>query len=136
MHFYWFRDRCKQKHFLVYWDPGKYNMGDYHTNFHYLSHHKKQRPLHVHTETSPQYIPYDTSTLQQGCVKQFHVVNRINMFRGKMCYHNPELDEYNNQERPNISGGKVLAICVAILGAHPNTIYSINNILRMSVNTN
>ena len=32
MRFYWVRDRCKQKHFLIYWAPVKYNMGDYHTN--------------------------------------------------------------------------------------------------------
>ena len=71
MRFYCVRDRCKQKHFLSYWAPGKYNMGDYYTKFHSPFHHKKQRQLHVHNETSPQYIPYDTSTLQQGCVKLF-----------------------------------------------------------------
>ena len=32
--FYWVRNRCKQKNFLIYWSPGKYNMGDYHTKFH------------------------------------------------------------------------------------------------------
>ena len=47
------------------------------------------------------------------------------MFRG---------ERYNNQERPNISHGKVLATEVDILGALPNTIRSINEILRMSVN--
>ena len=47
------------------------------------------------------------------------------MFQGK---------GYNNQERPNISHIKVLATCVAILDAHPNTIRSINEMLRMSVN--
>ena len=57
-------------------------------------------------------------------VKQFPAVNRINMFRGKV---------YNNQERPNISHGKVLVTCVAILGAQPNIIRSINDMLRMSV---
>ena len=41
---------------------------------------------------------------------------------------------YNNQERPNISHGKALETCVAILGVHPNTIRSINKMLRMSVN--
>ena len=40
---------------------------------------------------------------------------------------------YNNQERPNISHGKVRATCVAILGAHPNTIRLINEMLRMPV---
>ena len=47
------------------------------------------------------------------------------MFRGKM---------YNNQERPNISHGKVLATCIAILGVQPNTIQLINEMLRVSVN--
>ena len=103
--FYWVRDRCKQKHLLIYWAPVKYNMVDYHTKFHSPSHHKK-KPLHVHTETSPQYIPCDTSPLQKGCVKQFTTMNRVNMFQG---------ERYNNQERPNISHGKLLATCVAIL---------------------
>ena len=58
-------------------------------------------------------------------VKQFTTVNRVNMFRGK---------RYNNQERPNILHGKVLAKCVAILGAHPKTICLINKMLRMPVN--
>ena len=87
MRFYWVRDRCKKKHFLIYWAPGKYNMCDYHTKFHYTLYHKKQLPLHVHTETSPQYIPCYTSTLQQGCVKQFSAVNRIDMFQGKGYYN-------------------------------------------------
>ena len=43
-------------------------------------------------------------------------------------------ESYNNQERPNISHGKVLAMCVAILGAQPNTIRLINEILRVPVN--
>ena len=100
-------------------------MGDYHTKFHPPSHHKKQRPLHVHTGTSPQYIPCDTITLQQECVKHFPTVNRVNLFRG---------ERYNNQERPNISHGKVLATCVAILGAQPNAIRLINEMLCMPVN--
>ena len=47
------------------------------------------------------------------------------MFRGKV---------YNNQERPNISHGKVLATCVAILGAQPNTIRLITDMLLMPAN--
>ena len=49
------------------------------------------------------------------------------MFRGK---------RYNNQERPNTSRGKVLETCIAILGAQPYTVRSINEILRMYVNRN
>ena len=59
------------------------------------------------------------------CVKQFPTVNRVNMFRG---------GRYNNQERPNILQGKVLAMCVAILGVQPNTILLINEMLRVPVN--
>ena len=83
MRFNWVRGRCKQTHFRIYWAPGKYNMGDYHTNFHPPLHHKKKQTLHMHTEKSHQYIPWDTSTLQKGCAKQFIVVNIINMFRRK-----------------------------------------------------
>ena len=79
----------------------------------------------MHTEKSPQYIPCDTSTLQKGCVKPFPTVNRVNMFRG---------ERYNNQERPNTSRRKVLETCIAILGAQPYTVRSINEILRKSVN--
>ena len=57
MHFCWVRYICKQKHFLIYWVPVKYNMGDYHTKLHPPLHQKKQQTLHVHTEISPQYIP-------------------------------------------------------------------------------
>ena len=79
----------------------------------------------MNTETSPQYIPCDTSALQQGCVKTFPTANQVNMFWG---------ERYNNQERPNISHGKVLASCVAILCAQPNTIQLINEMLRVPVN--
>ena len=58
-------------------------------------------------------------------VKQFPTVNKVNIFGG---------GSYNNQKRPNILHGKVLATCVAILGAHPNTIRLINEMLRVPVN--
>ena len=43
-------------------------------------------------------------------------------------------ERYNNQERPNISHGKVLEMCVAILGAQPNTTRLINEMLSVPVN--
>ena len=58
-------------------------------------------------------------------VKKFPTVNRVNMFWG---------ERYNNQERPNISQGKVLTTCIAILGAQLNTIQLINDMLRVPVN--
>ena len=66
-------------------------------------------------------------SVYQVCVKQLTVVNIINMFQGK---------SYNNQERPNLSRGKLLATCVAILGAQTYTVRSIYEILHMSVNIN
>ena len=42
--------------------------------------------------------------------------------------------KYNNQERPNILHGKLLVSCVAILGAQPNTIRLIDEMLRVPVN--
>ena len=47
------------------------------------------------------------------------------MFRGK---------GYNKQEGPNISNGKLLATCLAILGAHPKSIRLINEMLHVPVN--
>ena len=41
---------------------------------------------------------------------------------------------YNNQERPKVWHNKILKMCVSILGAQPNTIRSINQMLCMSVN--
>ena len=47
------------------------------------------------------------------------------MFRG---------ERYNNQERLNISHGKLLATCVAILGTQPKTIQLLNEMLRVPIN--
>ena len=41
---------------------------------------------------------------------------------------------YNNQERRKVWHNKILKMCVSILGAQPNTIRSINEMLCMSVN--
>ena len=43
-------------------------------------------------------------------------------------------ERYNSHERTNILHDKVLVTCLAILGAQPNTIFLINEILRMPVN--
>ena len=63
--------------------------------------------------------------LEVYTVKQFPTANRVSMFRG---------ERYNNQERPNISHGKVLETCVAILGAHLNTTRLINDMIGVPVN--
>ena len=43
-------------------------------------------------------------------------------------------ERYNNLERPNISHGKILGTCVAILGVQTNTIRLINEMLCVTVN--
>ena len=43
-------------------------------------------------------------------------------------------ETYNIQERPNIFHGKVLTTCIAILGAKPNNINSIIEMLHISIN--
>ena len=48
MHFYWIRDRTSQGQFLVYWQPGITNLGDYHTNHHSPSHHQLMQPTYLH----------------------------------------------------------------------------------------
>ena len=68
---------------------------------------------------------YNENFLIEYFLKQFPSVNIINMFRG---------GRFINQKHPNISHGKVLETRVATLGAQPNTIRSINKMLRMSVN--
>ena len=43
-------------------------------------------------------------------------------------------ESYNNQERPNMSHSKVLAMYIAILCAQPNTIQLINEMVCVPVN--
>ena len=38
MRFYWIRDRTSHGQFLIYWQPGITNLGDYHTKHHSLAH--------------------------------------------------------------------------------------------------
>ena len=40
MRFYWIQDRCYQGQLQLFCIPGTTNLGDYHTNHHYSSHHQ------------------------------------------------------------------------------------------------
>ena len=40
MRFNWIRDRTRHCHFLIYWQPGITNLGDYHTKHHSPAHHQ------------------------------------------------------------------------------------------------
>ena len=48
MRFYWIKDRVSQKHFLVYWEAGLTNKGDYYTKHFPASHHTQVRSQYVH----------------------------------------------------------------------------------------
>jgi hypothetical protein len=74
MRFYWVQDRVRQKQLNVYWAPGATNMGDYHTKHHSPAHHIQMRPLHVHTDKSPRYVPQtlvprQVTGTRRGCVE-------------------------------------------------------------------
>ena len=43
MRFYWVRDRINQRQFIVYWQPGVENKGDYNTKHHPATYHKSER---------------------------------------------------------------------------------------------
>ena len=48
MRFYWVKDCVSQKHFLVYWESGLTNKGDYYTKHLPTSHHVQVLPQYVH----------------------------------------------------------------------------------------
>jgi hypothetical protein len=48
MRFHWIRDRIRQEHFKVEWQPGSTNLADYFTKAHSCKHHLAVRHLYVH----------------------------------------------------------------------------------------
>jgi hypothetical protein len=56
MRYHWLTDRVRQKQFDVYWQPGRENLGDYHTKHHSAQHHKDMRNLIVYEENSLQVL--------------------------------------------------------------------------------
>lgn len=65
MRFYWMNDRAKQGHFDVYWAAGKTNRGDYFTKHHPPAHHKRVRPMYLHTGQAN----FGSAELLRGCVE-------------------------------------------------------------------
>lgn len=47
MRFHWIRDRVKQKHFEVTWEPGSTNLADFFTKAHSAKHHNEVRSFYV-----------------------------------------------------------------------------------------
>ena len=58
---WWLKDQIELKNFNLKWESGKINKADYYTKTHPPPHHKRLRPIYLHTNESP-------STLQ-GCNK-------------------------------------------------------------------
>jgi hypothetical protein len=56
MRYHWLTDRVHQKQFKVYWQPGRENLGDYHTKHHSAQHHKDMRHLILHEANSLQVL--------------------------------------------------------------------------------
>ena len=48
MRFHWVKDRVSQKHFLVYWESGRTNRGDYFTKHFPPRHHMESRSTYLH----------------------------------------------------------------------------------------
>ena len=70
MRFYWLRDRTVQKHFHIYWEPGKHNLADLPPKHHAGSHHRRVRLIYIYNQdTSPVSI--------QGCIKLLSPSNEV-----------------------------------------------------------
>jgi hypothetical protein len=54
--YHWLTDRVRQKQFDIYWQPGRENIGDYHTKHHSAQHHKYMRGLILHQANILQII--------------------------------------------------------------------------------
>ena len=75
MRFYWVKDRISQQQFLIYWRPGKHNLGDYVSKHHSAAHHITMRPKFFANLILTPLLPTSTSTclhkvllcLQRGC---------------------------------------------------------------------
>jgi hypothetical protein len=57
MRFFWIRNRVSQGQFVIYWRPGKTNLGDYVSKHHSGKHHRRVRPAYLHTPSSNRYAP-------------------------------------------------------------------------------
>ena len=66
MRFYWIRNCTSQVQFLIYWQPGITNLGDYHTKHHSLAHHQLMQPKYLHT--AEELVQCDIAHNLQGCV--------------------------------------------------------------------
>ena len=52
MHFYWIKDRVKQKDFFVYWKLGSQNIGNYFTKDHPPHHNREIHATYLYMENA------------------------------------------------------------------------------------
>jgi hypothetical protein len=70
MRFYWLKDREAQNQFIMFWAPGKLNLGDYFTKHHAPAHHHNIKRLYLQeNQNSSVHLQQELSTALQGCVK-------------------------------------------------------------------
>ena len=69
MRFYWVRDRTRQNHFQIFWEPGKKNLANYFTEHHPTYHHRAMRTKYLKPTLRDVENAIDTCTgPMQGCV--------------------------------------------------------------------
>ena len=68
MRFHWMQDRCNQKHFMVYWKPGKGNLADYFSKHHPPHHHRHMRSTYLINLIQSHTNTFCSQTPVQGCV--------------------------------------------------------------------
>jgi hypothetical protein len=68
MRFYWVRDRVRQNHFLVYWKPGRENLGDYFTKHHPPAHHQTMRSTYLQVAQAAIHSHTHIPCSMRGCV--------------------------------------------------------------------
>ena len=69
LRFFWIGEKVAQDMYQVAWHPGQENLADYQSKHPVGSHHVAVRPWYLHTETSPQYLPWaERPSTLKGCV--------------------------------------------------------------------
>jgi hypothetical protein len=67
---YWLKDREAQNQFIMFWAPGKLNLGDYYTKHHAPTHNQNIKRVYLHdNQNSCMHLPQELSTALQRCVK-------------------------------------------------------------------
>ena len=70
MRYFWLLCHEAQRIFKINYHPGQENLGDYQTKNHNGAHHRRARPIYLHTDQSPKFLPRAARPSERrGCVK-------------------------------------------------------------------